>query len=106
MTDAHLIFLYRLIRISRGETVSLPGFDENAYVHNAPFDALAWASLRENHHLVSQTTSALIAGLTPEAWLRIGIANEVHISPVNILRSLIGHERHHIRVLRERYGLG
>ena len=32
VTDAQMIFLYRLLCIARGEAASLPGFDENAYV--------------------------------------------------------------------------
>jgi hypothetical protein len=36
---------------------------------------------------------------------RMGMAAGVSLTSRDMLRSLIGHERHHIRVLKERYGL-
>ena len=32
VTDAERIFAHRALRFARGDTISLPGFDENAYV--------------------------------------------------------------------------
>src|SRR5438046_1266229 len=37
VTDAERIFAYRLLCIARGETQSLPGFDENDYMRKANF---------------------------------------------------------------------
>ena len=39
LCDAERIFSYRLLRIARADTTPLPGFDENAYVPPAEFDA-------------------------------------------------------------------
>src|SRR5438128_1821573 len=45
LTDAERIFGYRALCIARGEQNSLPGFDENAYVRNAGFDAYRLSDL-------------------------------------------------------------
>jgi hypothetical protein len=45
MADTERIFAYRALCIARGETAPLPGFDENAYVDAANFDARALNSL-------------------------------------------------------------
>jgi uncharacterized damage-inducible protein DinB len=105
ITDANLIFLYRLVAIARGETNALPGFDENTYADNAPFDSLAWRAVLEGYRGVAQAAAGLISGLDARAWSRSGCANGVRLAPRDMLWVLIGHERHHIRVLKERYGL-
>ena len=38
LIDTERIMAYRAVCVARGETASLPGFDENAYVANATFD--------------------------------------------------------------------
>ncbi|MDQ3001694.1 MAG: DinB family protein [Fibrobacterota bacterium] len=105
LTDANLVFLYRLVCISRGEPKSLPGFDENAYVDNARFDSQSWRHILEGYRAVALTTATLIDGLDRTAWERMGAANDVRLTPQNMLWVLMGHERHHIRILKERYGI-
>lgn len=105
ITDSNLIFLYRLLAIARGETIPLPGFDENAYVDNAPFESQSWRSVLEAYRAVAAACGALISGLDAAAWSRRGCANGIRITPLQLLSVLIGHERHHIRVLKDRYGL-
>jgi uncharacterized damage-inducible protein DinB len=105
LTDANLIFLYRLVCISRGETKSLPGFDEDPYVDNAPFDSQSWRQILEAYRAVARTATALISGLDRTAWERMGAVIEVRLTPKDMLQVLMGHERHHIRTLKERYGI-
>jgi|SRR5690606_28635888 len=106
VTDANLVFLYRIVCISRGEAKALPGFDENEYARNGGFDGKPWSVLLEGYLGVSHAVSAAAAGIGADAWGRIGNANGVRLSASDMLRVLIGHERHHMRVLKERYGLG
>lgn len=105
ITDADLIFLYRLICIARGETKSLSGFDENAYVRGGRFDSADWGAQLRGHRSVSEAALALILGLDTQAWNRRGTANDTELTPLDMLRVWIGHERHHLRILRERYAL-
>jgi uncharacterized damage-inducible protein DinB len=106
ITDANLIFTYRILCIARGESKPLPGFDENAYMANAAFDSMTWRALLDNHRAVSLATAGFIAGFDAAAWSRSGCANDTRITAQEMLRVLMGHERHHIRTLKERYGLG
>ena len=105
LTDANLIFLYRLVSIARGEQKPLPGFEENDYVANAMFDSQPWRTVLDSYRGVSQAAQALVAGIEPAAWERSGSANGVRMKSREMLWVLIGHERHHIRTLKERYGL-
>jgi hypothetical protein len=105
ITDANLIFLYRMVAIGRGETKALPGFDDNVYMANAPFDSLAWRTVLDNYRAVAQAAIGLLSGFEAAAWEREGCANDVRITPNQLLRVWMGHERHHIRTLKDRYGL-
>src|SRR5258706_10978418 len=68
VTDGERVFTYRLMAIARGETRSLPGFDENDYVRNANFDDQPFAELVDGLAAVRRATLALVRGLSAEAW--------------------------------------
>ena len=103
VTDAERVFAYRLMCIARGETQPLPGFDENDYMRHASFDALPFAEIADGLAAARRATLSLIRGLADEAWTRTGIANQNEISVRALAYTLLGHERHHLRMLRERY---
>ncbi len=103
--DAERIFAYRLMRIARGDTTPLPGFDENAYVPTGDFDARPLASLVGEFRALRLSTIALVDGLPPTGWARSGQASSAPISARALAYIIVGHVAHHIRVLRERYRL-
>ena len=106
IADAERIFSYRLLRIGRGDRIPLPGFDENAYVPPARFNARTVRSLLEEFKSVRQSTLALVQGLPPQAWSQRGTASDNEISARALAYIMVGHVSHHLGVLRERYGLG
>ncbi|RAJ94278.1 DinB family protein [Larkinella arboricola] len=105
MIDTERIFAYRALCIARGEHQSLPGFDENAYVKNANFGAQSQQQLLNQYGYVRQSTLALVESLPEEAQERVGTANGLPVSARALFAILAGHERHHLNVLAERYGL-
>jgi len=105
LCDAERIFSYRLLRIARADTTPLPGFDENAYVPPAEFDARPIAELVREFQAVRASTIALAEGLPAEAWNRRGQASGKSISTRAIAYITVGHVSHHLAVLRERYRL-
>ncbi|MFC5409798.1 DinB family protein [Larkinella bovis] len=105
MIDTERIFMYRALCIARGETQSLPGFDENAYADIAQFSLQSQQQLVNHYGFVRQSTLALAESLTDEAQERMGIANGLAISSRAFFSVLAGHERHHLNILAERYGI-
>ena len=103
VTDAERIFDYRLLSIARGETKSLPGFDENDYMRGANFDHRSFADLLDDFDATRRATLTLMRGLADEAWTRAGTANDNRTSARAIAYMVAGHARHHLGVLRERY---
>ena len=104
-TDAEVVFAYRALAIARGDTASLPGFDENDYMRNANFEQRSMRSIAEGYAAARASTLALFRGFSDEAWRRSGTANNKPVSVRAIAHIVLGHERHHLRVLRERYGV-
>lgn len=103
MADVERIMSYRMLRIARGDTTPLAGFDENAYVPMANFEARSLASLAKEFEQVRRATVAFLEHLDPDAGVRRGTANNLEISARAIAYIIAGHERHHVRILRERY---
>jgi hypothetical protein len=103
LCDAERIFAYRLLRIGRADTTPLPGFDENAYVPPAEFDARPLAELLREFQAVRASTIALVEGLPAAAWERHGQASGKSISTRALAYIMVGHVSHHLAVLRERY---
>jgi uncharacterized damage-inducible protein DinB len=102
-TDSERIFAYRALSIARGETQPLPGFDEKDYVRNASFDSWKLGDLAEHYALVRRSTIVLFQNFPDQAWENRGTASNYPITVRAIAWIIVGHERHHLKVLRERY---
>jgi hypothetical protein len=103
MADVERIMTYRALRIARADATPLPGFDENSYVPAGNFDARTLASLAHEFEEVRRATVAFLETLEPEAAARRGSANNNEISARALAYIIAGHERHHMRILKERY---
>jgi hypothetical protein len=105
IADAERIIGYRALAVARGEEQPLPGFDENSYVANASFDDWKLGDLAEQYALVRRANIVFFKNLRAEAWDRRGTANAAPVSVRGLAYVIVGHERHHLQVLRERYGV-
>jgi hypothetical protein len=103
--DSERVFAYRALRIARGDTTPLAGFDEKAWMTMAGFDRRGLPDVLAELVAVRQATLALLRGLEEAAYLRQGVANDATVSVRAIAHIIAGHELHHLAVLRERYGL-
>ena len=103
MADTERVFAYRAMCIARGDTQPLPGFDENAYVERATFDARPIADLVAELRAVREATVRLFAPLGAEELARRGVANGAEVTVRALAYIIAGHERHHLTLFRERY---
>jgi hypothetical protein len=106
LADTERIMSYRALRIARGDTTPLPSFDENAYVPVAKFDSRSLADLVGELRTVRAATLALLRTFDAEAWKRRGTASGKPVSVRALGFMIPGHERHHVEILRTRYGVG
>jgi uncharacterized damage-inducible protein DinB len=103
LIDSERIFAYRALCIARGETASLPGFDENNYAALSNADARNKKSLLQELYTVQSATALLFQSFDEEQLERTGTANNKPMQVRTIGFIAVGHMLHHKNVLQERY---
>ena len=103
MADAERVFAYRALRFARGDATPLAPFDENAWVPQAGCDQRTLKDLTEEFRAVRHATIPLVRSLTDETAVRTGTASGRTVSVRALIYISLGHELHHLAVLRERY---
>jgi hypothetical protein len=105
LSDVERIMAYRALRVARGDATPLPGFDENAYAPMSNAEALPLSALAEEWSDVRRATVAMFRHFPADAWTRRGSASGAPVSVRSLAWIIAGHERHHLNVLAERYGV-
>ena len=105
LADAERVFSYRLTRIARGDTTPLAGFDENAWAKTAPHAKRPIGSVANEMIAIRRSTLALVESLDDSSIGNRGVANNNPVSARAICWILAGHAKHHLDILRERYGV-
>ena len=103
LCDTERVFAYRALRIGRGDSTPLPSFDDQAYVAEVRSGDRTLADLAAEWGDVRRATIALFRNLPAPAWQRRGIASDQPISVRALAYIIVGHVRHHLQVLEERY---
>jgi hypothetical protein len=106
LADAERVFAYRALCFARNDATPLPSFDENAYVPAGDFDRRTMASLIDEFVQVRDASLALFRTFTAESGARVGTASGKQMSARAAGWVIAGHTAHHVRVLKERYGVG
>jgi hypothetical protein len=101
--DVERVFGYRALRFARGDATPLPGFDENAWTPMAGYDRRPLPRIADELRATRQATLAFFRGLEDEAVGRRGSANNVEFTVGAIAWIIAGHERHHVKILTDRY---
>ncbi|OPH60748.1 squalene--hopene cyclase [Paenibacillus ferrarius] len=103
VTDTERIMSYRMLCIARGDTTSLPGFDQDIYIANTNFDELSIRDLFRDFQAVRQSTFTLLTTIAEPAWERQGISNSYPTSARALAYVIAGHAQHHLNVVHTRY---
>ena len=102
ITDAERVFTYRAVTFARGDAGPLPSFDENAWAAASNASRRSVKSLVAEYQAVRQATIELFRGFTDDEFARSGVASKNPITVRALAYIVAGHERHHLRILRER----
>ncbi len=103
--DSERVFGFRAFCISRGEKAPLPSFDENMYVERSHYNESSLADLASAISAIRKSNLGFFRRLDEEQWREIGRASGHAVSVRALAWILVGHARHHLNVLRERYGI-
>lgn len=101
--DDERIYAYRALRIARGDTTPLPGFDQDPYVTASHANDRSVQSLLEEYASVRNATLTLFGNLPDDAWMKTGTANDHSVTVRALIYHLAGHELHHLNIIKEKY---
>jgi len=105
LADAERVFAYRALRIGRGDSTPLPGFDQEPWAASGHATSRPFAGLIDELVAVRAASLHLFRAFEPEDWGRRGESNGAPVTVRALAWIVAGHEQHHRRILRERYGL-
>ena len=103
LLDTERVFAYRALCIARGEKKSLPGIEQDDYVSAGNFNGRELFELNYEFRLLRESNLLLFRSFTTEMLKKRGFANETSVTVLAILFIIAGHEKHHMKVLREKY---
>jgi hypothetical protein len=101
--DAERIFSYRALCIARGEKQNMPGFDENEYADHSNADVRKWNDLLDEFVSVRASTKILYHSFTEKMLSSKGLSNGNNIKVNSFGFITVGHVKHHLNILQERY---
>ena len=103
LIDAERIFVYRALRFSRKDQTELAGWDEEDYAENYYLDEISLESLLEEFEYLRKSTVLFFENLNTNILSRKGIANKNEISVETLGKLIVGHNIHHLNIIKQRY---
>ncbi len=101
--DTERIFNYRALSIARGEKTALLGYDHDEYAMSSKADSRNWNDMLEEYKIIRKSTLLLFKGFDNDQLDLIGTANGLPLSARAVGFICVGHEMHHLSVVKERY---
>jgi len=103
MADHERIMMYRTLRFSRNDSTLLPGYDQDLMVKNSRFHEMRGKDLIDDFKNVRQATISLMDSFSDEQLQRKGMAWKFELTVEEMLKATIGHELHHMKVMKQLY---
>jgi uncharacterized damage-inducible protein DinB len=103
ITDHERIKMYRAFLLSRNDAIQLWGYDQDILVKYSRFEELSFQDLIADFKSVRNASISFISTLSQKQLSFTGMANQHPITLEEFLKSIIGHEIHHLNIIREKY---
>ncbi|KAA5533234.1 DinB family protein [Taibaiella lutea] len=103
LIDAERVFVYRAMRFARLDKMPVPFFDENEFAQNANANKINTTKLLKEFNACRSLTIAFFNNLTVSQMQVTGIASNFTMSVRACAWIILGHELHHLKIIRERY---
>lgn len=104
--DAERVFAGRALWIARDPETALPSMEQDRWAANSNAGDRPLADLLDEWTAIRGATVAMVRSFDAAALARSGVASEVRFTVRSFPWIIAGHELHHRRLFRERYGLG
>lgn len=103
LLDTERIFTYRALCISRDDKTHMPGFDQTGYIEKSNANKRTVSSMLNEYKTIRNASMSLFRQMSKKEADRKGYSNGVFITARSIGYAIIGHERHHVNILKEYY---
>jgi uncharacterized damage-inducible protein DinB len=103
MIDTERVFAYRALSFMRGDRTALPGFNQDVWMEQIDVENRTIKSLLAEWKAVRDNTLFLHDQCTSEQEGFLGTASGWPVSPRAYFWVIVGHQLHHMKVVRERY---
>ncbi|MBI1807658.1 MAG: DinB family protein [Ignavibacteria bacterium] len=103
VSDAERVFAHRALFFARSTPGALPSMEQDDWMKAATFGTQRLEDVVTEFELVRRSNLCFFRQLTEEAWKRRGIASDCEFTVRSLAYILVGHERHHLEILKTRY---
>ena len=103
MIETERVFAYRALSFSRGDKTNLPGMDQDEWMKDSNYNSRSVANLCNEYLAVRTSTIHLFQNMTKEMINASGLASGVEFSVRALAFIIVGHELHHLNIIRENY---
>ncbi|UJH67217.1 DinB family protein [Allomuricauda sp. SCSIO 65647] len=103
IVDAERVFQYRALRFARNDGTPLPGFDQDAYVPESKSADRERDAIFDEYETVRNASISLFRSFDAQILERVGVASGYEMSVRALGFVICGHQKHHLKILKERY---
>lgn len=103
IVDGERHFAYRVLRISRGDTTPIEGFEQDLYIENSHANERSFEDMTEEFAELRSANLRQLRNFDEADWVRRGTASGNPFTVRALGYIMAGHVRHHLRILQERY---
>ena len=103
MIDTERVFAYRALSFMRGDKTALPGFNQDVWMEQTDVSRRTVKSLLKEWKAVRDNTLFLHDQCSAEQETFVGTASGWPVAVRAYFWVIIGHQLHHVKVVRERY---
>lgn len=105
LIDTERVFSFRLLSFMRADRIALPGFNQDFWMEEVQVTDRTIKDLLKEWKAVRDNTLFLLAQCTEPQSRYVGMASNWKVSVRAYFYIIIGHQLHHMQVLKERYSL-
>ncbi|MFB6455371.1 DinB family protein [Chitinophaga sp. Hz27] len=103
ITDTERVHLYRAMSFARKERGPLAGFDQDKYAAGGLTQTRTLESLMQELKVLRAATENMYATFSDPVLLRVGVCWKYEMSVLAMGFTIIGHQLHHFKVIKEKY---
>ena len=101
--DDERVYGFRALAFARKDNTELPGFEQDDYARFSEANDRTIISILDEYKAIRWSTIKLFEGFSEKALKRIGVANGNRASVRALGYHILGHERHHLHIIKDWY---